>query len=964
MTTTIRRTTYILLASVLLVAGLYHSVGADLLDRLPSSAKAWVNKKVESMTLEERVGQLLMVPYFGKFSNTESEEFQELARQVRELHVGGLVVATRKKKPTGFDKTDVYGLARLTNRLQEIAPIPLLVSADFERGAHYRVNTTTNFPHNMTLGAADDPQLAYEMGRVAAQEARALGVHWVLAPVADVNNNPGNPVINIRSFGEDPQQVARMVSAFVRGVEENGALATAKHFPGHGDTTVDSHFLLPILKVDRKRMDAVELVPFRAALEAGVSTVMPGHLAVPKVEPNPRLPATFSRTLLTGLLRNEMGFDGLIITDAMIMKAITNDYFDGEAAVRSIEAGVDIILMPPDPDVAFDAIYRAVKSGRITEERLNQSVRRILSAKARLNLHNQAQVPLDKLEETISKTGSASVASKIAESGLTLLRDRFKRVPRDPRRPQNVFLLTVSTTANTYPGRALEEEIKAQIGGVRALRTDPLYFPPEEIELPEPRRYSWAIIAINAPITTRRGERGLPEGMAPLIDQVLESGKPTILLIMGSPYLANYFPKASTVLLSYSTSNATEKASAQAIFGVNPITGKLPVSLGRRTPRGSGLTRASIPMTLQPPAKNDTARMAPVFKILDEAVANKTTPGGVLAVGHKGRLVALHPFGRFTYDEGSPPVQADTLYDLASLTKVVGTTTAAMLLVEQRKLKLDAPVGHYLPEFARGPDPKTRQKITVKHLLTHSSGLPPYVRFFLELDNRKDMLSRIYTIPLEFAPGTKSSYSDLGIILLGEIIERVSGKPLDKYLQQEVFGPLGMKQSLFAPSKEWRSRIAPTEVDTEFRKRLIHGEVHDENAWVMGKVAPHAGLFSTARDLATFCQFLLNGGMYDHRRLLRRSTVQSFTKKQKIPRSTRAIGWDTPSKRSSGGRYLSRRAFGHTGFTGASIWIDPAKDLFVVLLTNRVHPTRENNQIRQLRPAVHDAVIRALRIVR
>src|SRR3990170_4160431 len=344
----------------------------------------WVKRTLERMTLDEKVGQLLMVPYYGGFANTDSEEFLRLARQIRELHVGGLIVSTRPQRPTGFERSEIYGLAQLTNRLQQLAPVPVLVAADFERGAGFRVRDTTSFPHNMTLGAAGDTELAYRMGRIAASEARALGVHWLLAPVVDVNNNPLNPIINIRSFGEDPAEVGRLAAAFIRGCQEAGALCTAKHFPGLGDTSLDPHLELAAVGVDRARLEQVELVPFKAAIAGDVAAVMTEHIVVPALDPEP-VAATFSRPITTGLLRNQLGFEGLVITDDVSMNAIANHIWPGEAAVRAFEAGADVILsMSRQPEVAFASLKRAVESGRLREERLNQSVERILRAKARL----------------------------------------------------------------------------------------------------------------------------------------------------------------------------------------------------------------------------------------------------------------------------------------------------------------------------------------------------------------------------------------------------------------------------------------------------------------------------------------------------------------------------------------------------------------------------------------------------
>lgn len=382
--------------------------------------------------------------------------------------------------------------------------------------------------------------------------------------------------------------------------------------------------------------------------------------------------------------------------------------------------------------------------------------------------------------------------------------------------------------------------------------------------------------------------------------------------------------------------------------------------LSQIAPLSASPNSAPSVLKLRDATARQQARFRAVFQIIERAIADKAFPGAVLAVGYKGELVALKAFGKFDYSPESPAVATDTIYDLASLSKAMGTTTAAALLYEQGKLSLDAPAVCYLPEFggAAGHD-----QVTVRYLLTHSSGLPGYERLFLKARDRQALLERIYAMPLAARAGQKVAYSDFGMILLGEIIERGAGQPLDQFLRRRVFEPLGMKSTLYRPPQSLLPRIPPTERDDLFRKRLVRGEVHDEHAWVMGGVAGHAGLFSTARDLAVFAQMMLNGGACGGRRILQRRTVEQFTTRQPGPHgSTRALGWDTPSaQNSSAGAHFSRRSFGHTGFTGTSLWADPEKQLFVVLLSNRVHPTRANLQIKKVRPAVHDAVVEALR---
>jgi CubicO group peptidase (beta-lactamase class C family) len=375
---------------------------------------------------------------------------------------------------------------------------------------------------------------------------------------------------------------------------------------------------------------------------------------------------------------------------------------------------------------------------------------------------------------------------------------------------------------------------------------------------------------------------------------------------------------------------------------------------------GEGLSLAATAMRIAPASGEMEGRLETVHRLLDNAVTERVTPGGILAVGWKG-LVSTYPFGKLSYDADAAAVNSDTIYDIASLTKVVGTTTLIMQFVESGKLGLDAPLSRYLPEWlAAGKDRVWREKVTLRQLLTHSSGLPAYKEFFLEAENRAEIVKRVLATPLEYEPGTKSVYSDLGVILLGEVLTRISGRSLGELFRERIFLPLGMNATMFNPPKSLLKRIAPTEFDKKLRKRMVRGEVHDENTYVMGGESAHAGLFSTAGDLATFCQTMLNGGIYGHQRLVRRGTIEEFVRRQGPGDSTRALGWDTASPESSSGHFLSSRAYGHTGFTGTSLWIDPEKELFVILLTNRVHPTRENEAHRQLRPKVVDAVVAAL----
>jgi beta-N-acetylhexosaminidase len=953
------------------------------------------------MTLRKKLGQMLMVPFFGGFASSESAEYAEAIREVKENHVGGLILSTARG-PLGIRRSQVYSTAVIANELQRRAQIPLLIGADFESGTRMRLEEGTAFPSAMAIAATGEPHFAYAAGKFTAMEARAAGVHWIFAPDADINNNPDNPIINVRSFGESAHEVARYVEEFVRGVEENGGLATAKHFPGHGNVTVDSHLALATVPGDLEELQENELVPFRAAIRAGVSAIMPGHLAVPALEPDQNIPATVSAEILTGLLRGEMKFRGLLVTDAMEMGGVASLFPPVEAAVRAVEAGADVLLTPPVPDAAIAGLEDAVRCGRISVARIDESVRRILGAKSRLRLDRTKLVDVSKLNENFGRPEFEGQAQEMADRGATLLRDSARLLPLDATRPLRVLLVALSADPDPCPGETIEPEIRSRADSVAVLRADTRFTNVTALKLPRPETYDVAIAALFVRVADRKGNVGFPEDQRAFVNQLLAAGKPVAVASFGSPYMIERFPNAKTWLAAFSTNSVSQRAAARALFGQVAITGRIPVTVPGTVRRGDGLHVDANPATIERAPASMFDRLKPAYALLDRAVAEGAFPGGVVAVGWDNQL-AVHPFGTLAGGVKTQRVSAETIYDVASLTKAIVTTTAAMMLFEQGRLDLDAPVERYLPEFtaaAKGdPDAVWRTRVTVRTLLLHDSGLPAHREFFNEVAEKRNpgakaqgkrtaliaglkphastdrlrrtsagaayrakdkILARVMAEPLVREPGTQIEYSDLGFILLGEIIERLTGESLDEFARKNISAPLGMNSSMFDPPRTLRARIAPTQNDTAYRKHLLHGEVDDENAWAMGGVAGHAGLFSTAGDIAVFAQMLLNGGIYAHRRLLARATIERFTVRQEIGDSARTLGWDVPTQPSSSGAYFSPKSFGHIGFTGTSLWIDPERKLFVILLTNRVHPTRANEKIKQVRPALHDAVFEAL----
>lgn len=920
-----------------------------------SNQSHWVDSTLKQLSLEAKIGQLIMPAIWGKHVYQGETQFQDLQYQLKKIGVGGFILF----------EGGVYESAALIDRLQVQAQIPLLIGSDFERGAAFRIRNTIPLPWNMAVGATASDQWAYIHGQITAREARAIGVNWVFAPVIDVNNNPSNPVINIRSYGEDPVQVGRLGSAFVKGIQEVGLLATAKHFPGHGDTEVDSHLTLPVLRVPRSRLDKVELVPFRQVIQAGVLSVMTGHLSVPALERESDRPATLSAAVLEQTLRNQLGFRGLIVSDSMRMRGLTKGYWSGEAAVQAVKAGVDVLLDPPSPKVIFHALLEAVRKGELLEARVNRSVERILQAKAWLNLSRNNRINFQLLAQEINSPSSCKQAQQLVEAAVTLVRDRLAQFPLDVRCVRSVHLVVISDRPSLKVGAEVERQLLKRVD---VLTVDRLSPSAPKSELTHARvnakKAAVNVVVFFAPLVTGTGRLALLSPLSEWVERLIQLKPDLILISLGNPYLIQQFPSVSSYLCTYSHEFTSQAVAVKALFGEIPIGGKLPVSIPRIAKRFSGLKRKSLSMILGKTKPGSSNVVQPSLGVLQERlnqliqrfILRRSFPGASLAVGYRGDLLIHQGYGRLTYGSKYPLVKPDTIYDLASLTKVVSTTTLAMQALDRGDLDLEEKLSRFCPEFLD----RNKEKITFRHLLSHSAGFPAHHPLYRNTCGKREYLKKILQMPLEYEPGKQSRYSDLGFILLGIILEKINGQSLDHLARENIFSPLGMNQTSFRPNPSLQSRIAPTENDP-WRRRVLRGEVHDENAFALGGVAAHAGLFGTAEDLAIFCQAFLNGGVYDHWRIVKRNTVEQFTRRQlHLSDSSRALGWDTPTRGSSAGNKLSRRSFGHTGFTGTSLWIDPRRNLFIVFLTNRVHPSRENNAIQLARRQVANTIVEAI----
>lgn len=925
------------------------SAGATASDTTESStavpAQQDPKKVLASLSTAEKAGQLMMV---WSLSSANDAQREKLRKAIADAGLGGVILSLGSAAEA----------AEMTALCQEGAKVPLFVAGDFEAGLGFRLTDTADFGNNMLIGATGLTRLSEAAGAATGAEARALGFHWNFAPVADVNINPANPIINVRSFGEDPEMVSRFTAAFIRGNESAAVISTAKHFPGHGDVTSDSHLTMPTVPGDRARLEKVELPPFEAAIEAGVGSIMTGHLSVPGLGEDEGVPATLSKRILTGLLRKKLGFEGLVVTDALDMGGVREKIKPIDAAKRALVAGADVLLMPPDPVATRDAIVAAVESGEISRRRLDEAVLRILRAKARTGLLDRTRVGPDPEWRTkVDTAAHRALADEIARRGLTLVRDEAGLIPiaRDVE-SSRAFVAVVDK---------VDDRCKALAAQLAERGFETFHLHPESSAedvaraAAALRTAAQPIAAFAIKVKSYSGTIGIPPLFAPVVEAIDATAARAITISLGNPYLIRDFASASTYLCAYTATPHTERAVGAALFGEAAITGRLPVRIPDIAPAGAGITRmrktgAALP-AVTPAAEGFAPDLADRVRALcEKAIAEGAFPGASAIVTRRGNVVAQVAVGRATYDADSAPITPDTVYDLASLTKVCATGPTVLRLIADGKLALDQKVSDLVPAFGEGEDER-RDEVTIHHLLTHSAGLPAYIRFFREMEGKATIVEASARTPLQSSPGAKYKYSDLGLILLMACVEAATDEPFDVVAQREVFDPLGMKSATFVA--RGASIDAPPTEEDPFRGHLVRGEVHDENAWAMGGVSGHAGLFANAADVARLGNAFLGGGCGW---LPAPLALQATTRAELVPGSSRGLGWDTYTARGSAGSKFSERSFGHTGFTGTSIWCDPETDVCVVLLTNRVHPTRDNKKVFKVRRALADLVHDAL----
>lgn len=909
--------------------------------RLALPGASWAERTLHSLTLREKIAQMMVYHMNMRFLNTASPQWEELRSLIETDGIGGLHI--------WFG--DAGTSLTLLNQIQTLSRIPILVEADIEYGLQRRFPAATDLPPLMAIAATGDPHNAYQVGRIAALEGRAVGIQFNLSPVVDVNNNPNNPIINTRSFGEDPHLVGEYAVQFIRGLQDHGMLATAKHFPGHGDTETDSHSNLARIPSDSTRLWRVELEPFRMVIAAGVDAVMVAHLHAPDYQPQAQEPASLSHFWIGDILRRRLGFNGAIITDSMAMGGVTRNYSDDYALITTIQAGSDIILQNYNLKRSVDVVEKAVLEGLIPEERIEAAALRMLKLKEKAGLHRQRLIQLEKTRAVLGRTEYRQTARSVASQAITLVKNEGSLLPVTPIIGDTLYAVDLYDYPHRHAESLATRELKKSGWPLKSFQLDQS----------DSTRYNdlilrqippGALVFVNtfANPLANKDRIGLPEHELEFVRRLNAKTERVVLSSFGNPYIIQAVPETPVYLCAYKSNSLMQRALTEALIGRAAISGRLPVTIPavatagqgidlgpqpwgeyrRREPEGTRLKRA-LPYEVG-------ADLTVLGSLMTAAVADSAWPGAVLLAAQGGKIFLHQAVGFHTYAR-QRPVQLGDIYDLASLTKVVATTAAVMNLVEEGQVDLDRPLADYLPRY-RSFTGGDRKKATVRQVLAHSGGLPPF-RHYFKIDSTPSVrLDSVFRTGPEYVPGDSTVYSDIGFILLGKLVEEISGQSLDDYTQEQFFTPLGMTSTYFNPSSERLHRIVPTEHSVE-EGAFIVGRVHDENAYSLGGVSGHAGLFSSARDLALFAQTMLNGGLADRQRIFRPETVAEFTRRARIdPGSSRCLGWDSPSNASSGGVYLSDDSYGHTGFTGTSLWIDPANDLFVILLTNAVHPKR------------------------
>ena len=934
---------------------------------VPKTSKNWPQKVLKTLSLREKIAQMMIYRMHLKYKDVTPEKWEEITRLLDGDGIGGIHLWSG----------DGSSSIAIMNEIQKRSRIPIIFDADIERGFGQRFPSGTDFPPMMAITATGNPENAYEVGKIVATESRAAGIHWNLSPVVDVNNNPLNPIINTRSFSENADIVSEFSKKYTKGLQDYGMIATAKHFPGHGDTQTDSHSSLAMIPSDSSRLWSLELKPFATMAEAGVDVVMVAHVHAPDYQPEADDPATLSPFWVTDVLKDRLGFDGAIITDGMGMGGITKNYSDDYAIVKAVQAGCHIIIQNYDMVGSIDAIEKAVLHGQISEQQIDYSALKMLELKYKVGLNLNPYIGLDLMMKNISTKRNREASNRIASEAITLVKDSKGLLPINASPKDTLYIIDIYDQEYKHSRSTVASKIISERIPVRAIQVDESDKKPilDVIVKSIPKNSQ---ILINAFVSPKEWKDRIffPDNETYFVRELIKKSDRIILASLGTPYLLQDFPKVSTYLCAYNGSYLMQNALANALLGSKDISGRLPISIPGLHEIGSGMfkeMKVKMEKISEYKPGIEVKRVLPeavgannnyIERFMESAIKDSAWPGGVLLAAKSGNIFYHKGHGFHTY-ESKKPVRSSDIFDLASITKVISTTSGIMKLVDKNKIDLDKPVVSYLPNFKGKKKKYKKQKseITVRDLLSHSSGLPAFKQYFKMEKTREVILENIYDTEPVREKGDTTIYSDVGAIMLGELIEKASGFPLDIFVDSLIFKPLGMGTTFYNPPEEKIKRVIPTEIDP--KGNLIHGYVHDENAHSLGGVAGHAGLFSTAKDLAIFSQMMLNKGLYGWKRIFKQETVDLFTKRANlVSQSSRCLGWDSPSGASSGGVYLSDSSYGHGGYTGTTLWIDPDNEIIVILLTNAVHPNRKNKDPKYFdwRHRIHSAVYESLSI--
>ena len=922
----------------------------------------WVDSVMQVLTPDQRIAQLFMV---AAYSNKGEVHKESISKLVKEYRIGGLM----------FMQGGPIRQVRLTNHYQSLSEVPLMIAQDAEWGLSMRIDSTLRFPWQMTLGAIQDEQLVYEMGLEIARQCQRLGVHINFAPVVDVNSNPKNPIINNRSFGEDPARVALLGTAYMQGLQDGGVLACAKHFPGHGDTDADSHKTLPIIPHSKERLDSIDLVPFQQMFQSGLGSIMVAHLYIPELDNTNNLASTLSHKIVSGLLKEEMCFEGLVFTDALNMKGVSKFYEPGEVDVKALLAGNDVLLFAEDVPKAIEKIKEAITKKQISQEEIDKRCKKILLAKKWFGLDKLKSVDEIDLFKDLTTEHTKVLNRKLVKKSLTLLQNSDDLIPVKRLDTLKIASLSIGESGTVFQS-VLSKYVSVDHFHISEQHTDD----ERKDLLKKLSSYNLVLASVHKSNVHAWKSYHIHKNTDVLL-QTLGMQSKVILTVFANPYslsdlLMTY--AFDGLMVAYQNSEVAQEYAAQAIFGGIGVNGKLPVS-NFHFSLGDGLETEAIRLGYGIPSEIgvQTDLLYKVDSIALDAIEKEAIPGCQIMALKDGQVFYQKNFGYHTYKKQYTVEDLD-VYDLASITKIVATVPTLMHLQEKDLFDVSKTLGDYLLL----PDTSSKKDMKIREILAHQAQLRPWIPFYKqtieETGQLRDTLyskekTEKYSIQVaegiylhhEYADSVfqqvvnsklldekEYKYSDLGYYLLHPVMENLCGQKLNNFTMNNFYKPLGLSKMGFLPKERIeKEQIIPTEFDYYYRSQLLQGDVHDMGAAMFGGVAGHAGLFSNANDLAIFMQMYLQGGEYAGERFFDKTTVEQFTKCQFCEdENRRGAGFDKAAlPNQKGGPACdcnpSPTAFGHSGFTGTLVWVDPAEDFVYVFLSNRIHPTAETKKL-------------------